>query len=265
MPIPRIIHQTVADKKALPSAFAENISTLRDRNPGWQHRLYDDEDIVAFIAEAYDTELLKTYFRINAAYGAARADLFRYLLLYKIGGVYLDIKSTCTRPLDEAIRPDDTYLLSHWKDRRWGRHPDLGEQGEFQQWHMEAQPQHPFLQAVIGQVRANIDAYNPSRHGVGRLAVFRMTGPIAYSLAIESVRQLHAHRQVEAEDLGFQYSIFGIDPAKPGHESLFARHYAQQREPLVALPDAEAARKIGRNELCPCGSGERYKRCHGLL
>jgi inositol phosphorylceramide mannosyltransferase catalytic subunit len=130
---------------------------------------------------------------------------------------------------------------------------------------MEAQPQHPFLQAVIGQVRANIDAYNPSRHGVGRLAVFRMTGPIAYSLAIESVRQLHAHRQVEAEDLGFQYSIFGVDPAKPGHESLFARHYAQQREPLVALPDAEAARKIGRNELCPCGSGERYKRCHGLL
>ncbi|HZI79070.1 MAG TPA: SEC-C metal-binding domain-containing protein [Vicinamibacterales bacterium] len=22
--------------------------------------------------------------------------------------------------------------------------------------------------------------------------------------------------------------------------------------------------KIGRNELCPCGSGKKFKRCHGL-
>ena len=24
-----------------------------------------------------------------------------------------------------------------------------------------------------------------------------------------------------------------------------------------------AARKVGRNALCPCGSGKKYKRCHG--
>jgi hypothetical protein len=24
-------------------------------------------------------------------------------------------------------------------------------------------------------------------------------------------------------------------------------------------------RKIGRNELCPCGSGKKYKKCHGVL
>jgi mannosyltransferase OCH1-like enzyme len=265
MPIPRIIHQTVADKKALPPAFAENVSALRDRNPGWEHRLYDDDDIVAFISGTCSPEILKSYLRINPAYGAARADFFRYLLLHERGGVYLDIKSTCTRPLDESIRADDTYLVSHWKDRRWGRHPELGATDEFQQWHMEAEPRHPFLQAVIDQVRTNIDTYVPARHGVGRLAVFRMTGPIAYTRAIQSVLQSHTHRQFEAEDAGFQYSIFGVDPAKPGHESLFARHYSNLREPLVPLPDPETARKIGRNEPCPCGSGERYKRCHGLV
>ena len=26
---------------------------------------------------------------------------------------------------------------------------------------------------------------------------------------------------------------------------------------------ARAARKVGRNEPCPCGSGQKYKRCHG--
>ncbi|MEO6186021.1 MAG: SEC-C metal-binding domain-containing protein, partial [Steroidobacteraceae bacterium] len=24
-------------------------------------------------------------------------------------------------------------------------------------------------------------------------------------------------------------------------------------------------RKVGRNEPCPCGSGRKYKQCHGLL
>ena len=26
---------------------------------------------------------------------------------------------------------------------------------------------------------------------------------------------------------------------------------------------AAGGRKIGRNELCPCSSGKKYKRCHG--
>ena len=28
-----------------------------------------------------------------------------------------------------------------------------------------------------------------------------------------------------------------------------------------AVPAGE--RKVGRNEACPCGSGKKYKRCHG--
>ena len=28
---------------------------------------------------------------------------------------------------------------------------------------------------------------------------------------------------------------------------------------------ASADKKVGRNELCPCGSGKKYKHCHGAL
>jgi preprotein translocase subunit SecA len=28
-------------------------------------------------------------------------------------------------------------------------------------------------------------------------------------------------------------------------------------------PAARAAPKIGRNDLCPCGSGKKFKKCHG--
>jgi hypothetical protein len=42
----------------------------------------------------------------------------------------------------------------------------------------------------------------------------------------------------------------------------------EQRSELTATMSArprETANKVGRNERCPCGSGVKYKQCHGLL
>jgi preprotein translocase subunit SecA len=33
----------------------------------------------------------------------------------------------------------------------------------------------------------------------------------------------------------------------------------------IAPPFIRGERKIGRNELCPCGSGRKYKHCHGAI
>jgi preprotein translocase subunit SecA len=35
--------------------------------------------------------------------------------------------------------------------------------------------------------------------------------------------------------------------------------------PPAALPFVRGERKVGRNEPCPCGSGRKYKHCHGAL
>lgn len=32
----------------------------------------------------------------------------------------------------------------------------------------------------------------------------------------------------------------------------------------VTKPYIKQQRKVGRNELCPCGSNMKYKKCHGL-
>jgi preprotein translocase subunit SecA len=47
---------------------------------------------------------------------------------------------------------------------------------------------------------------------------------------------------------------------------------AQPPMPLVTPPSAERDAnnpatwgKVGRNEPCPCGSGKKYKHCHGQL
>ena len=33
----------------------------------------------------------------------------------------------------------------------------------------------------------------------------------------------------------------------------------------VSAPFVRGERKVGRNEPCPCGSGRKFKQCHGAL
>jgi len=35
--------------------------------------------------------------------------------------------------------------------------------------------------------------------------------------------------------------------------------------PVAATPFVRAGEKVGRNDPCPCGSGKKYKQCHGRL
>jgi inositol phosphorylceramide mannosyltransferase catalytic subunit len=241
MRIPRLIHQiyfTCPPSSPPPEIFS-NIERIRSLNPEWSHHLYDQTDMEAFIARYYGERALRLYRRIEPCYGAARADLFRYLLLYQRGGVYLDVKSSMTRPLCEVIREDDRYLLSYWRNlagepfEGWGMYPELGAspRGEFQQWYIASSAGHPFLRAVIGRVLENIACYNPVLDGTGWSGVLRTTGPVAYSLAILPELQRHAHRIVDSlEELGLQYSIY---PSSRDHQRLFASHYAERSEPIV--------------------------------
>ena len=239
--IPRILHQTY--RRDLPAPVARNIERIRALNPGWTYRFHDDGDCVAFIRDEYGPAVLSRYLRINKDYGAARADLFRYLLLYRLGGVYLDVKSGAARPLDAVLRDDDRYLLSHWKNggdtafKGWGLHPELGalEHGEFQQWFIVAVPGHPFLKSVIEHVLDNIDRYVPGIHRTGAHAVFRVTGPIAYSLAILPLLNEAPWRLVDAEDdLGLSYSIFSAIGAQE-HKTVFRTHYADLESSLIEV------------------------------
>jgi inositol phosphorylceramide mannosyltransferase catalytic subunit len=255
MRIPKIIHQTVRDKRNLSRVFSENIARVTELNPGWEHRLYDDGDIYALISANYDKEILNAYSSINTRYGAAKADFFRYLLVYKFGGVYLDIKSTLLKKLDEVLLENDEYLLSHWPNGRgmpyegWGLYRDLPYPGEFQQWHIIATPSHPFLKKVISSVNKNIQNYNQNRDRVGKYAVVRVTGPVAYTQAIIPLLDKAGHRMVNIQDLGFVYSF--LDPTNAGfkqnkkllHENHFPDHYRRLSDPLVIHPR--------RNSSCP--------------
>jgi len=161
--------------------------------------------------------------------------------MYELGGVYLDIKSTCNRALDDVLSANDFFVLSRWRNNNgdcyqgWGSHPAFGVESEYQQWHIIATPRHPFLKSVISTVKTNIDRYDPMRDGVGRIGVLRVTGPIAYTFAIKSVEKLYNHRVVDITDFGFQYSIF--DNAKTTDMSPLygGNHYSNVQNPIVNI------------------------------
>lgn len=234
--IPRIIHQTYWTS-GVPDMLKDNVERLKTLNPSWIYRYWNDEEIVCFINEVYGWDVLRLYLSINAQYGAARADLFRYLCIFYYGGVYLDIKSTVRVPLDEIIENDDEYLLSYWNNESgdryagFGLHPELdfSPRGELQQWHVIAAPRHPLLRHVIENVLDNIVRYRIEANGCGKSGVLRTTGPIAYTKAIYPHISEYNCRFISAESSGIEYKVFD------DHHSYLGGHlhYSEQTASVV--------------------------------
>lgn len=235
--IPRIIHQTFSTRD-LPADLARNVAILREANPDHEYRFYDGEAREALILAEYGPAMLSRYRRISPAYGAARADLFRYLTLYRFGGIYLDVKSGFARPIAEVLRGDEHYVIARWRNAlgevhaTYGLHPELAHlpRGEIQQWHVIAAPGHPFLAAVIDKVSSEIDRYRPWRDGVGKHAVLRITGPIAYTLAIEPLLPVYPCTVLNSEaDISLRYSFLHDQE----HVKAFSGHYSREETLLI--------------------------------
>jgi mannosyltransferase OCH1-like enzyme len=239
--IPRIIHQTAPSRDGLDPEIVANIERLKAMNPGWEYRFYDDAALHGYIAQWLKSPFRELVGRVNPAYGVVLADLFRYLAIYREGGVYLDIKSGLARPLDAMLRPDDEYLLSYWPNRPgepyegWGLHRETGDpRGELQQWHVIGTPRHPFLRAVLARAFANIARYRPERHGTGLMGVLRLAGPICYTRAIRPLMARAPHRLVESEGLGLRYVVYSLDR----HLARPPGHYTRIDAPIVLPADA---------------------------
>lgn len=249
MTIPKIIHQTA--KNINNDDLKNNVENIKEKNPNWDYIFYNNEDMETFIKNNYEYEVLKSYNQINPKYGAARADFFRYLLMYKLGGVYLDIKSNITKPLD-IITKNQSYILSHWDNRNLEEHANWGlyyndflkgghflddfKRGEFQQWQISCIPEHPFLKQIIKKVMHKIQYYNPEKEGVGLMGVIRTTGPIVYTLGIlNSIKQGEKNYSIFDTHLkaGFVYNNLLNKNHIQAIYDKENKHYSELNEPVI--------------------------------
>jgi mannosyltransferase OCH1-like enzyme len=90
--IPLKIFQTWFTKD-LPEHMNKRVELLKKQHPRFTHYLFDDNDCREFIKNNFDNEVLRAYDSLIP--GAYKADLWRYCVLYKMGGIYLDIKLSC--------------------------------------------------------------------------------------------------------------------------------------------------------------------------
>jgi preprotein translocase subunit SecA len=80
----------------------------------------------------------------------------------------------------------------------------------------------------------------------------------------EEERRERLMRALQAQHAEMASALSTGDPSQGGEQSAAAQAAAG------ALPQGEGTfirndRKVGRNEPCPCGSGKKYKHCHGAL
>lgn len=211
--IPKLIHQT-DNPLEIGEQFTDNVSQLKSMNPRYNYNYYSEKDRLDYIYYFYGWLILKDYLSINPRFGAARADLFRYLCILRHGGVYFDMKSGAERPLDEIIREDDRFLLSHWESARstrfhgWGRGCEVAhvKGGEYVQWFIICTAGHPLMRKVVEQALFNIRHYLHPLHGSGSTATLNITGPHLFTRAICGHVDEGATRLLDAENEGLVYN-----------------------------------------------------------
>eukprot|EP01031_Cornospumella_fuschlensis_P028662 gene28662-34604_t len=108
--IPRKLWIAVKDRNdPIPS----HLKDLFDRNAHWEVNICDNSCKDQFIHTVWaNTSVAAIYDLINPLVGAARADVWRYAVLYTYGGVYMDDDSDIKTPFDDIISPTDRLIMS---------------------------------------------------------------------------------------------------------------------------------------------------------
>ncbi|HBI89921.1 glycosyltransferase family 32 protein [Sphingobacterium multivorum] len=168
MAIPKVIYQTFKTNQ-IPWLTKLYIKRFRRKNKNYRYEFYDDQRVDAFIKESFDNEVYKAYSRLQI--GAAKADFFRYAVLYVYGGVYLDLDSDILVNLDKYLQEHDDAVITREKN-----HQNL-----FAQWALVFEKGHPFLERTIKYIVENIQQNKYPND------VHSMTGPTVYTRAVNDV------------------------------------------------------------------------------
>lgn len=171
MAVPKQIFQTFKTKK-LPLITQYHIWNMKRKNPEYRYFFYDDQDIEKFITEEFPPEYIENYRKL--AIGASKADFFRYAVLYKKGGIYLDIDSSIIKPFKELIQEDDEAVISV------ERHENL-----YVQWALIFDKNHPFLKKTLELMIDNIKNHRFPHD------VHATTGPTVFSRGIRETLEEH--------------------------------------------------------------------------
>jgi len=106
--VPLVIYQSW-HSHIVPKLMKENIQRTVEANPEFDYYLYSDSDSRSFIQANYGSDVVNAFDSLRP--GAYKSDLWRYCILYKLGGLYCDIKMVPLVPLKTILRDNSTIFV----------------------------------------------------------------------------------------------------------------------------------------------------------
>jgi mannosyltransferase OCH1-like enzyme len=170
--IPKVFHRYWTGGP-LPTEMVEYGATWADQHPDWRSQLWTDDDL----PELQNQKLFN-----HAAdwaprnQGQFKADVVRYELLHRYGGVWVDTDFECLKPINELLYGVGAFVAWETQDV-WANNAIMG-----------AVEGHPFLRALIERLPARVERANSSRPAV-------MSGPQFLTEVLKDFPGVHVFPQ----------------------------------------------------------------------
>lgn len=200
--IPKIIHHIWVGPP-MPAVLQGYVASWKRNHPDWEFRFWDDDSMFTLTNQhLYDRAEEITPENI----GQFRADLARYEILYRHGGVYVDCDFESLKPIDSLLhRP----LLAAWEDTGvFIGNAILG-----------AEPEHPLLQRLIEAIPTRVEAHPGWRPN-------RLTGP---HLLTETWRASRLGLDVQPKALFYPYLWSQLERGDDDFPAAYAVHHWNNR------------------------------------
>jgi len=167
MKIPRIIHQIYEDPAGPPPNMLRIAESWKENHSGWEYRFWNKRMMHNFL-EFHCPDFLP-YYR-SFPFNVQRWDAIRYLILYHIGGLYVDFDYECIRPLD-VLLTNATCCM--------GMEPEIHKLSKdclpIGNALMASVPKHPYMKAIIDDMKTNFS----TNYGKGdTMQIMASTGPL---------------------------------------------------------------------------------------
>lgn len=158
-----------------------------------------------------------------------------------------------------VIRQFEKAIMLQTLDTHWREHlasMDYLRQGIHLRGYAQKNPKQEYKREAFELFVEMLDRIN--YEVIGILSKFEVR-------AEADVEKLEEQRRQEAMKVNMAYEHAGVDVMRAPIGAVADAPQAARGADANVVPFTRDERKVGRNEPCPCGSGKKYKQCHGSL
>lgn len=178
MKIPRIIHHVCDYPDGIPENLLALAATWKQYHPEWEQRFWDRQQMEDFVHTVCPD--FEPYY-LAFPHNVQRWDAIRYLILYHIGGMYVDLDYECFRPFDAVLSGRNCYVATEpMLHARYNGIPVMLSNAL-----LAAAPGDKFMAAVINELKAQAPEVFAGQETYK--VVLQTTGPLMLTRVYESL------------------------------------------------------------------------------